>query len=130
MKTRAVSRGSVVLRSFGIVPCAGALAGLLMGGCGTHNVVGQVDGGTGNTVGTGGGSGSTGSGGAGGAHSMPGPPCPPAATSEATCSGGIDDDCDGFVDCLDTDCDGQACGAGLTCSGGACRKGCATGAPT
>jgi hypothetical protein len=54
--------------------------------------------------------------------------CHASATSETTCSGGVDDDCDGFVDCLDNECDGQPCGDGLTCSGGACRKPCAAGA--
>jgi hypothetical protein len=89
----------------------GALAALLLAGCGANNVVGQVDGG-----------GGTGAGGA------PGPRCTSVAASENTCSGGADDDCDGFVDCLDTDCDGQRCGDELTCSGGACRKPCAAGA--
>ena len=60
-----------------------------------------------------------------GKHPDPGPMCTAAADSEAECTGGIDDDCDGFIDCLDSECDGQACGDGLTCSGGACRKPCA-----
>jgi len=115
MKTLTASRVFHVIRSFGIIGAsAGALAALLLAGCGTHNVVGQVNGG--------GGSGS------GGTPVMPGPTCTPIATSEATCSGAVDEDCDGFTDCLDTDCDGQACGAGLTCSGGACRKACTAGA--
>jgi hypothetical protein len=83
-------------------------AALALGGCGANNVVGSVTG----SAGTGGG----------------GPMCKATATSESTCSGGVDDDCDGFVDCLDSECDGQACGDGLTCSGGACRKPCAAGA--
>src|SRR4051812_18514742 len=122
MKTRTVSPVYPVLlvrRSLGIISATGALAALLLAGCGTHNVVGQVDGGSGNAVGSGGNG--SGGGGGGGTHPTPGPTCTPLATTEATCSGGADDDCDGFVDCLDTDCDGQACGAGLTCSGGACR---------
>ena len=47
--------------------------------------------------------------GGGGATSKPptGPTCTPVATTEATCSGGVDDDCDGYPDCLDTECDGQ-----------------------
>lgn len=57
----------------------------------------------------------------------PGPSCSAQAASESTCSGGVDDDCDGYVDCLDTDCDGQACGDGLSCSGGACRRPCSVG---
>ncbi|MES1187597.1 MAG: hypothetical protein ABUL60_27510 [Myxococcales bacterium] len=60
-----------------------------------------------------------------GRHPDPGPMCTSNTSSEAECSDGADDDCDGFVDCLDTECDGQACGDGLTCSGGACRKPCA-----
>jgi hypothetical protein len=83
------------------------LLGLLsLGACGAHNVIGQVaDGGPPNTVPT-------------------GPKCTPIAATEATCSGGVDDDCDGFTDCLDTECDGKPCGDGLTCSGGACRAPC------
>jgi hypothetical protein len=57
----------------------------------------------------------------------PGPMCTPTADSESTCTGGVDEDCDGFTDCLDSECDGQACGAGLTCAGGACRKPCESG---
>jgi hypothetical protein len=56
----------------------------------------------------------------------PGPMCTAEAASETACTGGKDDDCDGYVDCLDSECDGQACGDGLSCSGGACRKPCAT----
>src|SRR5262245_739987 len=59
-----------------------------------------------------------------------GPMCTPVATTEKTCSGGVDDDCDGYVDCLDTECEGQTCGDGLTCSGGACRHPCAPGDAT
>ena len=84
-----------------------------LAGGGAHNVIGDVDGG-----------GAAGNGGAAGAA---GPMCTAVATSEASCSDGKDDDCDGFVDCLDTDCDGQPCGNGLTCSGGACRAPCAAG---
>jgi len=70
-----------------------------------------------------------GCGGGGGATSKPptGPTCTPVATTEATCSGGVDDDCDGYPDCLDTECDGQPCGDGRTCSGGACRAPCPPG---
>ena len=56
-----------------------------------------------------------------------GPTCSARAATENACSGGVDDDCDGYIDCLDSECDGQACGDGLTCSGGACRKACAGG---
>jgi hypothetical protein len=57
----------------------------------------------------------------------PGPMCTALSATESACMGGVDDDCDGFVDCLDSECDGQACGDGLTCTGGACRKACAAG---
>jgi hypothetical protein len=70
--------------------------------------------------------GSRGQGKGGGSGAEPGPMCEAKATTEA-CSGGDDDDCDGYIDCLDSECDGQACGDGLTCSGGACRKPCAEG---
>jgi hypothetical protein len=57
--------------------------------------------------------GSAGSGGSG--------PCVPSGATEATCSDDVDDDCDGFADCLDPDCNGLACGGdGLTCISGAC----------
>jgi len=56
-----------------------------------------------------------------------GPMCSSRAATESACTGGLDDDCDGYIDCLDSECDGQACGDGLTCSGGACRKPCAAG---
>lgn len=60
----------------------------------------------------------------------PGPMCMARDSSESACTGGVDDDCDGYIDCLDSECDGQACGDGLTCSGGACRKPCAPGDAT
>jgi hypothetical protein len=74
--------------------------------------------------------GAAGCGGGGGAtstHPDAGPVCKPIAATETTCSGGVDDDCDGYPDCLDTDCDGQPCGNGQTCSGGACRAPCPPG---
>ena len=127
MSSRRSFSPSEVSRAFRKVFGSAALAALLLGGCGTHNVVGQLGGaGGGPASGTGGVPGAAGAPGSGGMKPA-GPACTPAAASEATCSGGVDDDCDGFVDCLDTDCDGQACGAGLTCSGGACRKACAAG---
>jgi hypothetical protein len=44
--------------------------------------------------------------------------CKPRAES---CSNGIDDDCDGKVDCADPDCTkGTSCGTDKVCSGGAC----------
>jgi hypothetical protein len=41
---------------------------------------------------------------------------------ETTCSDGVDNDCDGKIDCLDTgSCRGRTCGAGATCaSDGGC----------
>src|SRR5262245_42266291 len=42
-----------------------------------------------------------------------GPParCVPRSATETACSDGVDDDCDGFVDCLDTECEAQSCTA-------------------
>lgn len=93
-------------------------AGALLLACTAHNEIGQVM--------TGGGA----DGGSPGPGPGPKPPmCMAVAASEAMCSGGADEDCDGYIDCLDSDCDGQACGAdGARCSGGACRKPCAAGA--
>lgn len=66
----------------------------------------------GNTLGEGG----------GGKGGGPGPTCVASAATEAACSDGKDDDCDGYPDCLDPDCDGQTCGSGgeSTCTAGAC----------
>jgi hypothetical protein len=48
--------------------------------------------------------------------------CNTGRTTEASCTDGSDDDCDGLLDCADPDCDGVSCGAnGLVCSGGSCR---------
>ena len=113
--------------SFQVFRIPAAVTLLWLAGCGSHNVVGQVGGNGGGAAG-GSGPGTGGAVGTGGTKPPPGPTCTPATASETMCSGGVDDDCDGFIDCLDTDCDGQACGDGLTCSGGACRKACAAGA--
>lgn len=75
--------------------------------------------GKGNDAGSGNGNAGTGSGLAGG----PGKDCKASSTSEAKCSDGKDDDCDGFADCLDPDCEGISCGAegsGRSCLAGAC----------
>lgn len=48
---------------------------------------------------------------------LPGPSCGggacvPTGPTETSCSDGVDDDCDGFVDCADSDCGGSpACGS-------------------
>jgi hypothetical protein len=49
-----------------------------------------------------------------------GPSCVPTSDTETNCSGGGDDDCDGFVDCLDPECEGKSCGSNVTCLAGAC----------
>ncbi|MBO6934523.1 MAG: hypothetical protein JJ863_06100 [Deltaproteobacteria bacterium] len=52
-----------------------------------------------------------------------GPPCEP---SESSCTNGMDDDCDGNVDCADSECadmacdDESVCTEGDTCSGAVC----------
>jgi len=107
MKPIAVSVARGVLTITAVV-----LASVGLAACSAHNVVGEVaDGGPS---------------GSGGATAPPGPTCHPVAATE-TCAGGVDDDCDGFTDCLDSECDGKSCGDGLTCTGGACRKPCAAG---
>jgi hypothetical protein len=55
------------------------------------------------------------------------PTCSPTSTTEVSCADGVDDDCDGLVDCEDTDCSGKPCGDGCTeggvCSGSVCTGG-------
>ncbi|MDQ3265629.1 MAG: MopE-related protein [Myxococcota bacterium] len=51
--------------------------------------------------------------------------CPPAGqdgglVAETACNDGVDNDCDGQVDCQDASCEAQACSASGTCTGGAC----------
>ncbi len=47
---------------------------------------------------------------------------PANATTETSCSDGIDNDCSGDIDCADSACDGQQCGASplQQCQSGAC----------
>ncbi len=45
--------------------------------------------------------------------------------SDLVCGNGLDDDCNGKVDCQDPGCAGRACGAGrLCCPDGSCKPGC------
>ncbi|MEO1172284.1 MAG: hypothetical protein AAFX94_09555, partial [Myxococcota bacterium] len=45
----------------------------------------------------------------------------PGGVQEADCADGMDNDCDGAIDCADTDCLGQSCGAlGRACSAETC----------
>jgi len=50
------------------------------------------------------------------------PACVPSATTETACMGGVDEDCDGTVDCGDADCADASCAAAPTfvCQAGAC----------
>lgn len=50
-------------------------------------------------------------------------PSPAGATSETSCTDGVDNDCNGTRDCAETSCDGQPCKAGsptFVCKAGAC----------
>jgi hypothetical protein len=47
--------------------------------------------------------------------------CPDTSGIELNCADGLDNDCDGKVDCADSDCSAKPCGPnGRTCSGGLC----------
>jgi hypothetical protein len=49
--------------------------------------------------------------------------CTATQSTETTCNDGIDNDCNGKIDCADAACDGQPCNAGSstwTCKAGAC----------
>jgi hypothetical protein len=47
--------------------------------------------------------------------------CSTSIDTETGCADGVDEDCDGFTDCLDPDCEGQSCGDGAeTCQAGGC----------
>jgi hypothetical protein len=50
-------------------------------------------------------------------------PSPAGATTETSCSDGIDNDCNGAIDCADSACNGQPCKSGsptFICTAGAC----------
>lgn len=66
---------------------------------------------------------SSGTAGKGSGTAGTGTQCKASASTEAECSDGKDDDCDGFTDCLDPDCEGSSCGesgSGRSCLAGAC----------
>ncbi len=51
------------------------------------------------------------------------PACTPTAATETSCSGGVDEDCNGRTDCADAACDGQPCDPNSStsvCVAGAC----------
>lgn len=51
--------------------------------------------------------------------------CSPTQATESTCSEGIDNDCNGKIDCADSACDGQPCKAGASdwaCKTGVCTQ--------
>jgi hypothetical protein len=52
------------------------------------------------------------------------PICTPSGATEIACSDGVDEDCDGQIDCLDPDCTGQTCGSGggFQCTAGGCVR--------
>jgi hypothetical protein len=51
--------------------------------------------------------------------------CKGKCVSAENCSNGVDDDCDGQVDCADSQCgNGTTCGSGRSCHGGACVDNC------
>jgi len=88
-------------------PCAIAL----FWGCSTSNIIAEEDGAAG--------AGSDGSGGS----NLPDPPsCEPTGEAEDDCADGVDDDCDGFIDCRDSECSGEACSSdsAFSCTAGAC----------
>ncbi len=53
------------------------------------------------------------------------PQAPVPEASDLTCGNGLDDDCDGLVDCQDPGCAGRSCGLGkLCCPDGTCKSSC------
>ena len=47
--------------------------------------------------------------------------CPHGEATESNCGDGIDNDCDGDLDCADDDCENETCGAdGMVCAAKAC----------
>jgi hypothetical protein len=49
--------------------------------------------------------------------------CGAAPASETSCSGGIDEDCDGATDCADADCNASPACAPTSCGNALCERG-------
>jgi hypothetical protein len=58
-----------------------------------------------------------------GCHAVDGTDCKPQGATETICDDGVDDDCDGEIDCFDADCAGRACDDANECTTGeTCEK--------
>jgi hypothetical protein len=50
--------------------------------------------------------------------------CVPTEHVELSCGYGVDNDCDGLVDCAQPQCDGRSCAPGKRCGNGSCSRRC------